>query len=200
MGTKVALMTGITGQDGSYLAEFLLEKGLRSSRHRPPDLELRYGTDRSSPEPHGGSASGLHLHYGDLGDGTGLRRILEQIAARRDLQPRRRRATSASASTCPSTPRTSSALGTLRLLEAIRDHNSRHRRQVRFYQASSSEMFGKVATPQNETTPFHPRSPYACAKVLRALAALSTTARLRHVRRRTASSSTTNRRAAARRS
>jgi GDPmannose 4,6-dehydratase len=104
------------------------------------------------------------LHYGDLGDGTGLRRIIEQtrpdevynLAAQSHVRI---------SFDQPEYTADVVGLGALRLLEAIRDHNKRHGRAVRYYQAGSSEMFGKVSeTPQRETTPFHPRSPYACAK------------------------------------
>jgi len=161
---KVALITGVTGQDGSYLAELLLKKGYdvhgivrRTSSFATGRIDhLRQGFE---------SGQGLQLHYGDLGDGTGLRRIIEQtrpdevynLAAQSHVRI---------SFDQPEYTADVVGLGALRLLEAIRDHNKRHGRAVRFYQAGSSEMFGKVAeTPQRETTPFHPRSPYACAKV-----------------------------------
>ena len=161
---RVALITGITGQDGSYIAELLLNKGYevhgivrRTSSFATGRIDhLRQGFE---------SGKGLQLHYGDLGDGTGVRRIIEQtrpdevynLAAQSHVRI---------SFDQPEYTADVVGLGALRLLEAIRDHNKRHDRQVRFYQAGSSEMFGKVAeTPQRETTPFHPRSPYACAKV-----------------------------------
>jgi GDPmannose 4,6-dehydratase len=113
---------------------------------------------------YGTQDSALQLHYGDLGDATGLRRIIEQtrpdevynLAAQSHVRI---------SFDQPEYTADVVGLGALRLLEAIRDHNKRHDRMVRFYQAGSSEMFGKVAeVPQRETTPFHPRSPYACAK------------------------------------
>jgi GDPmannose 4,6-dehydratase len=160
---KVALITGVTGQDGSYLAELLLKKGYevngvvrRTSSFATGRIDhLRKGF---------GASDGLQLHYGDLGDATGIRRIIEQtlpdevynLAAQSHVRI---------SFDQPEYTADVVGLGALRLLEAIRDHNQRHGRSVRFYQAGSSEMFGKVAeTPQRETTPFHPRSPYACAK------------------------------------
>ena len=164
MGTKVALLTGVTGQDGSYLAEFLLKKGYEV--HGIVRRTSSFGTGRIDHlrRGYGGNASSLQLHYGDLGDATGLRRIIEQtlpdevynLAAQSHVRI---------SFDQPEYTADVVGLGTLRLLEAIRDHNNRHQRQVRFYQAGSSEMFGRVAeTPQTETTAFHPRSPYACAK------------------------------------
>ncbi|HUN60139.1 MAG TPA: GDP-mannose 4,6-dehydratase [Candidatus Binataceae bacterium] len=162
---KVALITGITGQDGSYLAEFLLGKGYtvhgvvrRSSSFATGRIDhLRQGVDP-------GVSTRLQLHYGDLGDASGLRRIIEQtlpdevynLAAQSHVRI---------SFDQPAYTADVVGLGALRLLEAIRDHNKRHDRTVRYYQAGSSEMFGKVVQiPQRETTPFHPRSPYACAK------------------------------------
>jgi len=161
---KCALITGITGQDGSYLAELLLAKGYKVHGvvHRTSSFatgridHLRKGFERD-PE--------LQLHYGDLGDATGLRRILGQsmpdevynLAAQSHVRI---------SFDQPEYTADVVGLGALRLLEAIRDHNKRVGRSVRFYQAGSSEMFGQAAeVPQNERTPFHPRSPYACAKV-----------------------------------
>ncbi|MGH7985438.1 MAG: GDP-mannose 4,6-dehydratase [Candidatus Binataceae bacterium] len=161
---KVALITGVTGQDGSYLAELLLNRGYRVhgivrrtssfATGRIDHLRKGFPTDRS----------GLQLHYGDLGDATGLRRILEltrpdevyNLAAQSHVRI---------SFDQPEYTADVVGLGALRLLETIRDHNQRHGRNVRYYQAGSSEMFGRVAeTPQRESTPFHPRSPYACAK------------------------------------
>jgi GDPmannose 4,6-dehydratase len=161
---KVALITGITGQDGSYLAELLLKRGYEV--HGIVRRTSSFGTARIDHLRHGYgvSASGLQLHYGDLGDATGLRRIIEQtlpdevynLAAQSHVRI---------SFDQPEYTADVVGLGTLRLLEAIRDHNNRHGRQVRFYQAGSSEMFGRVSeSPQRETTAFHPRSPYACAK------------------------------------
>src|SRR5579884_4380268 len=161
---KVALLTGVTGQDGSYLAELLLSKGYevhgvvrRSSSFatgRIDHLRRGYGTNGSR----------LQLHYGDLGDATGLRRIIEQVRPDEVYNLAAQSHVRISFDQ-PEYTADVVGLGALRLLEAIRDHNVRHKRSVRFYQAGSSEMFGKaVELPQRETTPFHPRSPYACAK------------------------------------
>lgn len=162
--TKVALITGVTGQDGSYLAEFLIKKGYEV--HGVVRRSSSFATGRIDHLRHGFGPdnSALQLHYGDLGDATGLRRIIEQtlpdevynLAAQSHVRI---------SFDQPEYTADVVGLGALRLLEAIRDHNQRHGRSVRYYQAGSSEMFGKVAEiPQRETTPFHPRSPYACAK------------------------------------
>jgi GDPmannose 4,6-dehydratase len=161
---KVALITGVTGQDGSYLAEFLLKKGYevhgivrRSSSFATGRIDhLRHG--------YGPDTSALQLHYGDLGDATGLRRIIEQVLPDEVYNLAAQSHVRISFDQ-PEYTADVVGLGALRLLEAIRDHDQRHGRSVRYYQAGSSEMFGKVAEiPQRETTPFHPRSPYACAK------------------------------------
>lgn len=161
---RCALITGVTGQDGSYLAELLLGKGYevhgvvrRTSSFATGRIDhLRKGYD--------GGGNGLQLHYGDLGDGTGMRRILGQtmpdevynLAAQSHVRI---------SFDQPEYTADVVGLGALRLLEAIRDHIKRTGRAVRFYQAGSSEMFGLAAeVPQRESTPFHPRSPYACAK------------------------------------
>lgn len=159
--TKKALVTGITGQDGSYLAEFLLGKGYevhglirRSSSFNTQRIDHLY------QDPHEIGAQ-LFLHYGDLTDGISLRKVLTQVlpdevynlAAQSHVQVSFEQ---------PVYTVHVDALGTICLLEAIRDTGV----NSRFYQASSSEMFGRVVeTPQSETTPFHPRSPYACSKV-----------------------------------
>jgi GDPmannose 4,6-dehydratase len=158
---KTALITGITGQDGSYLAEFLLDKGYdvhgivrRSSSFNTDRIGHLY-RDRHDPNAH------LFLHYGDLVDGIGLREILTRV------QPHEIYNLGAQSHVRVSFDQpvytvAIDALGTMNLLEAIRDTGL----PIRFYQASSSEMYGKVVqTPQTETTPFYPRSPYACAKV-----------------------------------
>jgi GDPmannose 4,6-dehydratase len=158
---KKALITGITGQDGSYLAEFLLQKGYavhgilrRSSSFNTDRIEHLY-RDPHDPEVR------LFLHYGDLVDGIGLREVLSRV------QPDEVYNLGAQSHVRVSFDQpvytvASDALGTMHLLEAIRDTGL----PTKFYQASSSEMYGKVVeTPQRETTPFHPRSPYACAKV-----------------------------------
>ena len=156
-----ALVTGVTGQDGSYLTELLLEQGYEV--HGLVRRASTFSTERidhlylDAHEP----GARMFLHYGDLSDGNALSRLLQ------DVRPDEVYNLGAQSHVAVSfqNPLYSAdvdALGTLRLLEAVRqlDHD------VRFYQASSSEMYGKVVeTPQSETTPFHPRSPYAVAKV-----------------------------------
>lgn len=158
---KKALITGITGQDGSYLAEFLLEKGYevhglirRSSSFNTERIDHLY------KDPHDPTAK-LFLHYGDMVDGMGLREILTRVQPNEVYNLGAQSQVRISFDQPVYTAQVD-AVGTVRLLEAIRDTGL----QTRFYQASSSEMFGKVAeVPQKETTPFHPRSPYGCAKV-----------------------------------
>jgi len=160
-GRKRALITGITGQDGSYLAEFLLEKGYevhgivrRSSSFNTARIEHLY------VDPHSATAR-VFLHYGDLVDGTGLREVLSRVQPHEVYNLGAQSHVRVSFDQPVYTVQ-SDALGTINLLEAIRDTGEK----TKFYQASSSEMYGKVVeTPQTETTPFHPRSPYACAKV-----------------------------------
>jgi len=165
MGTeptrKKALITGITGQDGSYLAELLLDKGYQV--HGLVRRSSSFNTDRIDhlyKDPHNPDAR-LFLHYGDLVDGIGLREVLSRV------QPDEVYNLGAQSHVRVSFDQPvytvhSDAMGTIHLLEAIRDTKL----PTRFYQASSSEMYGKVVeTPQTEKTPFYPRSPYACAKV-----------------------------------
>lgn len=162
---KRSLITGITGQDGSYLSELLLEKGYEV--HGIIRRCSTFNTDRIDhiyQDSHNPNAS-LFLHYGDLTDGTTLRRILEEV---KPVEIYNLGAQSHVRVSFDSPEYTVDAvgMGTLRLLEAIRDYQYRTGIEVRFYQAGSSEMFGKVQeVPQKETTPFYPRSPYACAKV-----------------------------------
>ncbi|MGG6294054.1 GDP-mannose 4,6-dehydratase [Leptolyngbya sp. AN02str] len=162
---KRALITGITGQDGSYLSELLLDKGYEV--HGIIRRTSTFNTDRIDHiyvDPHQGQAR-LFLHYGDLTDGTTLRRILEEVKPQEiyNLGAQSHVRVSFDA---PEYTVDTVGMGTLRLLEAIRDYDRRTGYQVRFYQAGSSEMYGKVQdVPQRETTPFYPRSPYACAKV-----------------------------------
>ncbi|NJL49279.1 MAG: GDP-mannose 4,6-dehydratase [Leptolyngbyaceae cyanobacterium SM2_5_2] len=162
---KKALITGITGQDGSYLSELLLEKGYEV--HGIIRRTSTINTDRIDhiyEDPHVETAR-LFLHYGDLTDGTTLRRILEEV---QPIEIYNLGAQSHVRVSFDSPEYTADAvgMGTLRLLEAIRDYRHRTGIEVRYYQAGSSEMYGKVQdVPQSETTPFYPRSPYACAKV-----------------------------------
>jgi GDPmannose 4,6-dehydratase len=162
---KRALITGITGQDGSYLSEFLLEQGYEV--HGIIRRTSTFNTDRIDRiyiDPHNEEAR-LFLHYGDLTDGTTLRRLLEKIQPIEIYNLGAQSHVRVSFDSPEYTVDTV-GMGTLRLLEAIRDYQQRTGIEVRFYQAGSSEMFGKVQEiPQTETTPFYPRSPYACAKV-----------------------------------
>lgn len=162
---KRALITGITGQDGSYLSELLLENGYEV--HGIIRRTSTFNTDRIDHiyiDPHSEEAR-LYLHYGDLTDGTTLRRILEEVQPVEIYNLGAQSHVRVSFDS-PEYTVDSVAMGTLRLLEAIRDYQQRTGIEVRFYQAGSSEMFGKVQEiPQKETTPFYPRSPYACAKV-----------------------------------
>jgi len=156
-----ALITGITGQDGSYLAEFLLARGYEV--HGLLRRSSTFATERIDHlyiDPHSESAR-LYLHYGDLSDGNSLVHLLEEIEPSEIYNLGAQSHVGVSFHN-PIYTADVDAIGTLRLLEAIRRAGS----SVRFYQASSSEMFGKVTEiPQNERTPFHPRSPYGVAKV-----------------------------------
>lgn len=162
---KKALITGITGQDGSYLSELLLEKGYEV--HGIYRRTSTFNTDRIDHiyvDPHSPDAR-LFLHYGDLTDGVTLRRILELVQPVEIYNLGAQSHVRVSFDS-PEYTVDSVGMGTLRLLEAIRDYRHRTEIDVRFYQAGSSEMFGKVQeVPQKETTPFYPRSPYACAKL-----------------------------------
>ncbi|MCF2146315.1 GDP-mannose 4,6-dehydratase [Desmonostoc muscorum LEGE 12446] len=165
MTQKRALITGITGQDGSYLSEFLLEQGYEV--HGIIRRTSTFNTDRIDhiyEDPHKQGVR-LFLHYGDLTDGTTLRRILEEVEPTEIYNLGAQSHVRVSFDS-PEYTVDAVGMGTLRLLEAIRDYQRRTGIQVRFYQAGSSEMYGLVqAVPQSETTPFYPRSPYACAKV-----------------------------------
>ncbi|MFQ5502508.1 MAG: GDP-mannose 4,6-dehydratase [Phycisphaerae bacterium] len=155
-----ALITGITGQDGSYLAELLLSKGYEV--HGIVRRSSTFGTQRLDHLYHDPHESGhkLLLHYGDLTDGAGLSRLLAEVAPDEVYNLAAQSHVRVSFDQ-PGYTADTVALGTLRLLEAVREM----KKPPRFYQASSSEMFGKVReTPQRETTPFYPRSPYGCAK------------------------------------
>ena len=158
---KKALITGITGQDGSYLTEFLLAKGYevhgvirRSSSFNTSRIDHLYNDKSIYNEK-------LFLHYGDLGDSSSLCRIIEKTAPDEIYNLGAQSHVKVSFD-IPEYSSDIDAIGTCRILDAIRDT----RIKTKFYQASSSEMFGKVQTiPQNESTPFYPRSPYGCAKV-----------------------------------
>lgn len=162
--TKKALITGITGQDGSYLAELLLSKGYEV--HGIVRRASTFNTDRLDPiytDPHESDAH-LYLHYGDLSDGTGLRRILERVRPDEIYNLGAQSHVRVSFDQAEYTADVV-ATGTLRLFEAVRDSVEATGKSVRIYQAGSSEMFGAAAPPQSEKTPFYPRSPYAVAKV-----------------------------------
>ncbi len=158
--TKKALITGITGQDGSYLAELLLEKGYEV--HGIIRRASTFNTDRIDhiyQDPHDTDPT-LVLHHGDLSDGVMLVNLM------RDVEPDEVYHLGAQSHVkvsfeMPEYTGDVTGIGTIRLLEAIRASGV----ATRFYQASSSEMFGSTPPPQNEDTPFHPRSPYGCAKV-----------------------------------
>ncbi|AEN73883.1 GDP-mannose 4,6-dehydratase [Rhodothermus marinus SG0.5JP17-172] len=161
---KKALITGITGQDGAYLTEFLLERGYEV--HGIIRRASTFNTDRIDHlyrDPHDPQAR-LFLHYGDLSDGTGLRHILERVQPDEIYNLGAQSHVKVSFEQ-PEYTVDIVATGTLRLLEAVRDFVRHSGKQVRFYQAGSSEMFGAAPPPQNEKTPFYPRSPYAAAKV-----------------------------------
>jgi GDPmannose 4,6-dehydratase len=159
-----ALITGITGQDGSYLAELLLAKGYevhgiirRASTFNTGRLDHLY------EDPHKRGVR-LFLHYGDLTDGGGLRRIVHAIGPDEIYHLGAQSHVRVSFDE-PEYTADVVAVGTLRLLEAVRDFEQTKGRQMRVYQAGSSEMFGASPAPQSERTPFYPRSPYAASKV-----------------------------------
>jgi GDPmannose 4,6-dehydratase len=157
---KRALITGITGQDGSYLAELLLSKGYEV--HGVIRRTSTFNTDRIDhlyQDPHTPGAK-LFLHYGDLADGVTLRRLLE-LTKPHEVYNLGAQSHVRVSFDAPEYTVDTVAMGALRLLEAIRDYELRTKLQVRYYQAGSSEMYGLVQeVPQSETTPFYPRSPY----------------------------------------
>ncbi len=163
MTNKTALITGVTGQDGSYLAEFLLEKGyeVHGIKRRASSFNTQR-VDHIYQDPHT-DHSNFNLHYGDLSDSSNLTRIIKEVQPDEvyNLGAQSHVAVSFEA---PEYTADVDAMGTLRLLEAIRFLGLE--KKTRFYQASTSELYGLVQeTPQSETTPFHPRSPYAVAKM-----------------------------------
>src|SRR5437016_539756 len=161
--SKRALISGITGQDGAYLAELLLDKGYEV--HGIKRRASSFNTDRIDhlyQDPHERNVR-LHLHYGDLTDSTNLIRIIQQIQPDEIYNLAAQSHVAVSFET-PEYTANADGIGTLRILEAIRILGLA--KKTRFYQASTSEMFGKVQEiPQKETTPFYPRSPYGAAKV-----------------------------------
>jgi GDPmannose 4,6-dehydratase len=168
MNPKRALITGITGQDGSYLTELLLDKGYEV--HGLMRRASTFNTDRIDhiyQDPHDRKANGgsLTLHFADLADANGLSRLIRTMRPTEvynlGAQSHVRVSFDQPIYTADVT-----AVGALRLLEAVRDYQDASGYQIRYYQASSSEMFGKVVeSPQTEHTPFYPRSPYGVAKV-----------------------------------
>ncbi len=160
---KVALITGITGQDGSYLAELLLNKGyiVHGTKRRASSLNTSR-VDHLYQDPHDPNRR-FHLHYGDLTDATNLIRIVQEAQPDEIYNLAAQSHVAVSFET-PEYTANADAIGTLRLLEAIRILGME--KKTRFYQASTSELYGKVqASPQTENTPFYPRSPYAAAKL-----------------------------------
>lgn len=155
----IALITGITGQDGSYLAELLLAKG-----YEVHGLVRRASTASTPRIDH--IVEGVKLHYGDLSDGNGLARMVRTIKPIEVYNLAAQSHVHVSFAQ-PSYTADVTGAGVVRLLEAVRDTQDATGRAIRFYQASSSEMYGGMpgTAPQSERTPFHPRSPYGCAKV-----------------------------------
>ena len=161
MKKRVALITGITGQDGAYLADLLLSKGYevhgikrRSSSFNTGRVEHIYADPQEK--------ANFRMHFGDLTDASNLIRIIQKVQPQEIYNLGAQSHVKVSFET-PEYTANSDALGTIRMLEAIRTLNME--KEVRFYQASTSEMFGKSAPPQNEKTIFQPRSPYAAAKL-----------------------------------
>ena len=165
MKNKVALITGITGQDGSYLAEFLIEKGYivhgivrRASTFNRQRIESFFNRDKYLM---GGDENNFFLHYGDLTDSSSISKLLKKIQPDEVYNLGAQSHVAVSFDT-PEYTTDTVALGTLRLLDAIHSNDL----DCKFYQAGSSEMFGKIQeNPQKETTPFYPRSPYGASKV-----------------------------------
>src|SRR5688572_8498110 len=164
MSQKTALITGVTGQDGAYLAELLLAKGyiVHGVKRRSSSFNTAR-VDHLYEDPHAGAKVRFFLHHGDLTDSTNLIRIIQETQPDEIYNLAAQSHVAVSFETAEYTAN-ADGLGTLRLLEAIRILRMGER--VRFYQASTSELYGKVQeTPQRETTPFYPRSPYAAAKL-----------------------------------
>ena len=162
--SKRALITGITGQDGSYLAELLLSEGYEV--HGLVRRASVFNTDRIDHlyrDPHDPEAR-MFLHYGDFTDAAGLRRVLQRVMPDEVYNLGAQSHVKVSFEQ-PEYTGNVDGLGTLRLLEAVRDVQESSGRRVKFYQAGTSEMFGASPPPQSEETPFYPRSPYAAAKV-----------------------------------
>src|SRR6202795_3559600 len=161
---RIALITGITGQDGSFLAELLLSKGYivhgvvrRASTFNTERLDAIYA------DPHV-RGTRLYLHYGDMADGASLRKIVDHAQPSEIYNLAAQSHVRVSFDQAEYTADVVGT-GTLRMLEALRDYTNSSGKRVPFYQAGSSEMFGAAPPPQNEKTPFYPRSPYAVSKV-----------------------------------
>lgn len=161
---KTAIITGITGQDGSYLAEFLLKKGYdvhgvirRASTFNTSRIDMIY------QDPHA-EKSRLHLHYGDLADANTIRKLIYQVQPDEIYNLAAQSHVRVSFD-IPEYTANVTGVGVLRMLEAVKDYEEQTGRRVKFYQASSSEMFGSAPPSQNEATRFQPRSPYGVAKV-----------------------------------
>jgi GDPmannose 4,6-dehydratase len=161
--SRVALITGVTGQDGAYLAQLLLKKGyeVHGIKRRASSFNTKR-IDHLYQDPHDPEIR-FHLHYGDMTDSTNLIRIIQEVQPDEIYNLAAQSHVQVSFDT-PEYTANADALGTLRMLEAIRI--LKMERKVRFYQASTSELFGKAQdVPQSETTPFYPRSPYGVAKL-----------------------------------
>ncbi|KAF2531523.1 hypothetical protein F2Q70_00031217 [Brassica cretica] len=162
--TKGALVTGITGHDGSYLTEFLLQKGYQV--HGLIRRSSNYNTQRINHiyvDPHNANKARMKLHYADLSDASSLRRWLDVIKPDEVYNLAAQSHVDVSFE-IPDYTADVVATGALRLLEAVRSHMADNGRNIKYYQACSSEMFGSTPPPQSETTPFHPRSPYDASK------------------------------------
>jgi len=160
---KKALITGITGQDGSYLAELLLEKGYEVHGIVRRSSSFSFGRIDHLHTPEEGKETKIFLHYGDLADDSSISNIIARIEPDEIYNLGAQSHVKISFE-IPEYTGDVTGLGTIRILEAVRELSKK--KKVKFYQASSSEMYGKVAqSPQDEKTPFYPRSPYWCAKV-----------------------------------
>lgn len=161
---KIALITGVTGQDGSYLAELLLAKGYEV--HGIIRRASTFNTSRVDhifQDPHVPNVK-FHLHYGDLSDSQSIRKLIFKIKPD-EIYNLGAQSQVRISFDIPEYTANVTGIGTLRILEAIKDYQEDTGNKIKIYQASSSEMFGSAPSPQNEKTPFHPRSPYGCAKV-----------------------------------
>ena len=159
---KTALITGVTGQDGSYLSELLLSKGYEV--HGVVRRSSSFNTSRIDHLCGENGHGNFQLHYGDLSDAQGLSRLVGQLLPDEIYNLGAQSHVKVSWDQAQYTADVT-GVGVLRLLEAVREVQERTGKRIRFYQASSSEMYGSAPAPQGLDTPFHPRSPYACAKV-----------------------------------